>query len=170
MSVYPDSTKRYGQMGQIQPIKLPSSLGWQSDEISEAIIKSTATAALYTRPFSLHHHEAHNKNNPAEGLPGRSTHVLHLTIFSQIIDLLYLQIDVEGSDTVAVLKSKIQESQSHPVGVQKIIYSGIHGFQRIHFIHLSIAPSGKILTDDKTIESCGIKEKDFLVLMVSKVR
>src|SRR6266700_6782419 len=25
---------------------------------------------------------------------------------------------------------------------------------------------GKILTDDKTIESCGIKEKDFLVLMV----
>ncbi|KAF9461303.1 hypothetical protein BDZ94DRAFT_1168021 [Collybia nuda] len=60
------------------------------------------------------------------------------------------QIDVEPSDTVAVLKSKIQESQSHPVGVQKIIYSG------------------KILTDDKTIESCGIKEKDFLVLMVSK--
>lgn len=30
-------------------------------------------------------------------------------------------------------------------------------------------PAGKILADDKTIESCGIKEKDFLVLMVSKV-
>jgi UV excision repair protein RAD23 len=29
--------------------------------------------------------------------------------------------------------------------------------------------AGKILPDDKTIESCGIKEKDFLVLMVSKV-
>ena len=28
---------------------------------------------------------------------------------------------------------------------------------------------GKILTDDKSIDSCGIKEKDFLVLMVSKV-
>ncbi|TFK44640.1 hypothetical protein BDQ12DRAFT_702061 [Crucibulum laeve] len=60
------------------------------------------------------------------------------------------QIDVEGSETVGDLKSKIQESQGHPAGVQKIIYSG------------------KILADDKTIESCGIKEKDFLVLMVSK--
>jgi len=30
--------------------------------------------------------------------------------------------------------------------------------------------SGKILSDDKTIESCGVKEKDFFVLMVAKVR
>lgn len=30
--------------------------------------------------------------------------------------------------------------------------------------------SGKVLPDDKTVESCNIKEKDFLVLMVSKVR
>ncbi|KAL0575595.1 UV excision repair protein rad23 [Marasmius crinis-equi] len=60
------------------------------------------------------------------------------------------QIDAEPSDTVAVLKSKIESSQSHPVASQKIIYSG------------------KILADDKTVESCGIKEKDFLVLMVSK--
>lgn len=29
--------------------------------------------------------------------------------------------------------------------------------------------SGKILENDKTIESYGIKEKDFLVVMVSKV-
>lgn len=28
---------------------------------------------------------------------------------------------------------------------------------------------GKILNDSKTVESCEIKEKDFLVLMVSKV-
>lgn len=30
-------------------------------------------------------------------------------------------------------------------------------------------PTGKILPDTKTVESCGIKEKDFLVLMISKV-
>ncbi len=28
---------------------------------------------------------------------------------------------------------------------------------------------GKVLPDSKTVESCEIKEKDFLVLMVSKV-
>lgn len=60
------------------------------------------------------------------------------------------QIEVDSGETVAILKAKIHESQGHPVAVQKIIYSG------------------KILTDDKTIDSCGIKEKDFLVLMVSK--
>ena len=28
---------------------------------------------------------------------------------------------------------------------------------------------GKVLSDDKSVESCEIKEKDFLVLMVSRV-
>ncbi|KAF8906592.1 hypothetical protein CPB84DRAFT_1835100 [Gymnopilus junonius] len=60
------------------------------------------------------------------------------------------QVDVDGAETIADLKTKIQQSQGHPVAVQKIIYSG------------------KILTDDKSVDSCGIKEKDFLVLMVSK--
>ncbi|EJD52518.1 UV excision repair protein Rad23 [Auricularia subglabra TFB-10046 SS5] len=60
------------------------------------------------------------------------------------------QIDAEPSDTVADLKSKIKDTQNHPVEHQKLIYSG------------------KVLADDKTIESCQIKEKDFLVLMVSK--
>jgi len=60
------------------------------------------------------------------------------------------QIDAEGSDTIADLKAKIQESQGHAVDGQKLIYSG------------------KILSDAKTVESCEIKEKDFLVLMVSK--
>ncbi|GLB37130.1 putative UV excision repair protein Rad23 [Lyophyllum shimeji] len=59
-------------------------------------------------------------------------------------------VDLEGSDTIATLKEKIKESQNHDVASQKIIYAG------------------KILSDDKTVESCGIKEKDFLVLMVSK--
>lgn len=81
----------------------------------------------------------------------------------------FIQIDVESGETVADLKAKIHELQGHPVAVQKIIYSGnLHGF----FCYLSIISTcilGKILTDDKTIDSCGIKEKDFLVLMVSKV-
>ncbi|TFK75254.1 UV excision repair protein Rad23 [Pluteus cervinus] len=60
------------------------------------------------------------------------------------------QLDAEPSDTVGALKLKIQETQGHSAHTQKIIYAG------------------KILTDDKTVESCGIKEKDFLVLMVAK--
>lgn len=59
-------------------------------------------------------------------------------------------IDAELSDTVADLKKKIQESQGHPAENQKIIFAG------------------KILPDEKTVESCDIKEKDFLVLTVSK--
>ncbi|KAH9963853.1 hypothetical protein BC827DRAFT_1191516 [Russula dissimulans] len=59
-------------------------------------------------------------------------------------------VEADPSDTVSVLKERIQADQGHPVTSQKIIYSG------------------KVLSDDKTIESCNIKEKDFLVLMVSK--
>ncbi|TCD70331.1 hypothetical protein EIP91_003960 [Steccherinum ochraceum] len=60
------------------------------------------------------------------------------------------QLDAEGSDTVADLKAKIAEGHGHSVESQKIIYAG------------------KVLPDSKTVESCNIKEKDFLVLMVSK--
>ncbi|EGO00069.1 hypothetical protein SERLA73DRAFT_167911 [Serpula lacrymans var. lacrymans S7.3] len=56
-------------------------------------------------------------------------------------------IDAEGSDTVGDLKKKISESQGHSIESQKIIYSG------------------KVLPDNKSVESCEIKEKDFLVLM-----
>jgi UV excision repair protein RAD23 len=59
-------------------------------------------------------------------------------------------IEAEPTDTVAVLKNKIQEAQGHPIASQRIIYSG------------------KVLSDDKLIEDCKFKEKDFLVLMVSK--
>ncbi|KAH8828288.1 hypothetical protein DL96DRAFT_1602577 [Flagelloscypha sp. PMI_526] len=59
-------------------------------------------------------------------------------------------LDIEPEQTVADLKVKINDAHGHAVASQKIIYSG------------------KILPDDKTIDSCGIKEKDFLVLMVSK--
>ncbi|KAI0256377.1 hypothetical protein BJV78DRAFT_1368495 [Lactifluus subvellereus] len=60
------------------------------------------------------------------------------------------QIEADPTDTVSDLKEKIKDQQGHPVEAQKIIYSG------------------KVLSDDKTVESCQIKEKDFLVLMVSK--
>ncbi|CAE6495872.1 unnamed protein product [Rhizoctonia solani] len=60
------------------------------------------------------------------------------------------QVDAEPSDTILQLKQKVHESQGHPVEQQKLIYSG------------------KILSDDKTVESLGFKEKDFLVVMVSK--
>ncbi|TDL25989.1 UV excision repair protein Rad23 [Rickenella mellea] len=62
------------------------------------------------------------------------------------------QIDAEGSDTIGDLKTKILESQGHTVESQKLIYAG------------------KVLSDDKTVESCKIKEKDFVVLMVSKAK
>lgn len=52
---------------------------------------------------------------------------------------------------IASVKSKIKDTQGHAVELQKIIYSG------------------KILTDAQTVEECKIKEKDFLVVMVSKV-
>ncbi|KAF9446383.1 UV excision repair protein Rad23 [Macrolepiota fuliginosa MF-IS2] len=60
------------------------------------------------------------------------------------------QIDVEPTDTIADLKRKVEEAHKYPIATQKIIYSG------------------KILADDKTIETCGVKEKDFFVLMVAK--
>ncbi|KEP53408.1 UV excision repair protein RAD23 [Rhizoctonia solani 123E] len=60
------------------------------------------------------------------------------------------QVDAEPTDTVLDLKQKVKDAQGHQVEHQKLIYSG------------------KILSDDKTVESLGIKEKDFLVVMVSK--
>lgn len=60
------------------------------------------------------------------------------------------KIDVESTDTVGTLKTKIEAAHGYPASTQKVIYSG------------------KILSDDKTIESCGVKEKDFFVLMVAK--
>ncbi|WRT70618.1 UV excision repair protein Rad23 [Kwoniella shivajii] len=59
-------------------------------------------------------------------------------------------VEAEGSETVGDLKKKIQETQTFPTENQKLIYSG------------------KILNDAATVESLKIKEKDFLVVMVSK--
>ncbi|CAK9786569.1 UV excision repair protein Rad23 [Cutaneotrichosporon oleaginosum] len=59
-------------------------------------------------------------------------------------------IDADESETVGGLKAKIQESQTFPAANQKLIYSG------------------KILKDESTVGELKIKEKDFLVVMVSK--
>ncbi|KAK1923025.1 putative uv excision repair protein rhp23 [Papiliotrema laurentii] len=59
---------------------------------------------------------------------------------------------IEANDTESVgeIKKKIQESQTFPAENQKLIYSG------------------KILNDTATVGSLNIKEKDFIVVMVSK--
>lgn len=58
--------------------------------------------------------------------------------------------DVDASQTVGQVKELIHEAQGFEISLQKLIYSG------------------KILVDDRTIESYAIKEKDFIVCMVSK--
>ncbi|KAN0091115.1 UV excision repair protein Rad23 [Tylopilus felleus] len=62
------------------------------------------------------------------------------------------QIDADGEDTVGKLKEKIFEAHGHPVDSQKLIYAG------------------RVLPNSKTVASCEIKEKDFLVLMVAKLK
>ncbi|KAJ4289772.1 UV excision repair protein rad23 [Kalmusia sp. IMI 367209] len=59
-------------------------------------------------------------------------------------------IEAEPSETIGELKAKIQADKSWEVAQQKLIYSG------------------KILQDDKTIESYNIEEKGFIVCMVSR--
>lgn len=60
-------------------------------------------------------------------------------------------VEAEPTDTIGTIKNKIKDEQGHPTELQKIIFSG------------------KVLTDDKTVADCNIKEKDFLVVMVAKV-
>ncbi|KAJ3778745.1 hypothetical protein EV361DRAFT_945857 [Lentinula raphanica] len=59
-------------------------------------------------------------------------------------------IDAEATETIGAIKAKIEQYHGFQASSQKVIYAG------------------KILTDDKTLESCGFKEKDFLVVMVTK--
>lgn len=64
----------------------------------------------------------------------------------------FTEIEVSETDTVAVLKEKIQKELSVDPTNQKLIYYG------------------KIMDDDnKTLADYKIKEKDFIVLMITKV-
>eukprot|EP01117_Protostelium_nocturnum_P015747 TRINITY_DN612_c0_g1_i1.p1 TRINITY_DN612_c0_g1~~TRINITY_DN612_c0_g1_i1.p1 ORF type:complete len:373 (+),score=110.39 TRINITY_DN612_c0_g1_i1:153-1271(+) len=58
--------------------------------------------------------------------------------------------DVEPTETIGQLKEKIRTESQNEVAWQKLIFSG------------------KVLEDNSKIESLGIKENDFLVLMVRK--
>jgi len=73
-----------------------------------------------------------------------------------------------ANNKVGDLKKKIQESQTFPVENQKLIYSGMSPFL---FLNLDLGADevGKILSDTANVDSLNIKEKDFLVVMVSKV-
>jgi hypothetical protein len=94
------------------------------------------------------------------------------TLFSSAVDsyLTSFQVEADPAETISDLKEKINADQGHPVESQKIIYSGNVTFITQTALILSRITKGKVLSDDKTIQSCEIKEKDFLVLMVSKVR
>jgi UV excision repair protein RAD23 len=61
-------------------------------------------------------------------------------------------IEAEPSETIAELKAKVEKEKGWEPSVQKLIYSG------------------KILQDDKTIESYNIQEKGFVVCMTQKPR
>ncbi|KAG9041952.1 hypothetical protein FS837_011544 [Tulasnella sp. UAMH 9824] len=73
-----------------------------------------------------------------------------LSITVKTLQQKQFKVDAEPSDTVAQLKEKIEAINGAPVANQKLVYAG------------------KILSDEKTVGECNIKEKDFLVLMVSK--
>ena len=61
-------------------------------------------------------------------------------------------IEAEPSETIGEVKAKIEQEKGWEPGAQKLIFSG------------------KILQDDKTIESYGIQEKGFIVCMTQKPR
>ena len=61
-------------------------------------------------------------------------------------------IEAEPSETIAELKTKVEKEKGWEPSAQKLIYSG------------------KILQDDKTIESYNIQEKGFVVCMTQKPR
>jgi len=67
------------------------------------------------------------------------------TISQQIFDL-----QVEPTNTILQLKEKIEQEQKHEVQQQTLIFAG------------------KILSNDTTLSTAGIKENDFLVLMVKR--
>ncbi|KAL3943990.1 MAG: hypothetical protein SGBAC_001943 [Bacillariaceae sp.] len=61
------------------------------------------------------------------------------------------QVDCEPSKTVAETKAIIEAAQVE-----------------LSAANMKLIHSGKVLKDDQTIESCGIKQNDFLVVMVTK--
>ncbi|KAJ1644238.1 UV excision repair protein rad23 [Coemansia asiatica] len=61
-------------------------------------------------------------------------------------------LDVDTSDTIEQIKQKVEEAQGFPASTQKLIFSG------------------KILTNEQTIEEIKITENDFMVVMTVKAK
>jgi len=129
------------------------------------ISKTSPSSPKRSRVRLVINNEVNDKDAPTEDVPGVLHDLMHQAIPTKLWDF---KLDAEGSETVGDLKQKISNTHGHPVESQKLIFSGK--------IHSHVSPSqsssgaiGKVLSDDKTVASCEIKEKDFLVLMVSKV-
>jgi len=82
--------------------------------------------------------------------PDSAEEVVKMKITVKTLQQKIFTLEAEESATIGDLKTQIQQIQGHQVDQQKLIYSG------------------KVLADSKTVGECGIKEKDFLVLMVAK--
>jgi hypothetical protein len=82
--------------------------------------------------------------------------------------LPYTGVAKAANHQVADVKKKIQEAQTFPAENQKLIYSGqLVSSPGIRATLMRF--TGKILNDTATVASLNIKEKDFIVCMVSKV-
>ncbi|KAN0094731.1 hypothetical protein V8E55_003018 [Tylopilus felleus] len=62
-----------------------------------------------------------------------------------------MAVEAEPSDTIGDLKAKIKEYHGHDIDKQNILFLG------------------RNLVNDRTLESCNISEKGFLVLTISMV-
>ena len=73
-----------------------------------------------------------------------------MQIYIKTIRRKTLTIDIESSDTIFNLKTKIQEKEGFPANVQKLIFNG------------------KLLEDKKTFDDYDIKKESYLYLIFSQ--
>ena len=120
---------------------------------------------LVLRPSSAAHHENHRENTTAEGLPGA------YSCYELCALILSLWIVADRCGRQRYCRRPEEEDPGGPgpcsrepeVDLFRCVLTGLSARTRFHLA------TGKVLPDSKTVESCEIKEKDFLVLMVSKV-
>lgn len=86
-------------------------------------------------------------------------------------------VEADVNESIADVKNKIKESQGFAMEAQKIIYAGrsmSRSFNQAFIVHEFTALIfdgelvGKVLGDATTVGQHNIKEKDFLVVMVTK--
>lgn len=74
-----------------------------------------------------------------------------LVTFKTVTNKVF-NLELDPAETIGNVKKRIEAQENHPISLQKVIYAG------------------KVLSDDKTVEELGVKEKDLMVLMVSKLK